>query len=153
MKKPETELGFDPIVSVPMWRREIKMTRWHKIPNRPFCTRSYKTHNMQAVTVLHFMLSDSPHSYTHHRDEAWIGINQWRRVDTIKDDFNKQIMGTPVGCDQLILRKAQLEAEIEQLENAINANVDVPFLLEKYNQNNKWLNLVNDLIENKKCQK
>lgn len=143
MNRIKTKLEFDPM-------SPIVSKLWSKPTKRPFKTRIYALLNMQVVTVLSFPTNEG---FTHHRDEAWIGIKQWRRVDTIKDDFNKQIMGTPVGCDQLILRKAQLEAEIEQLENAINANVDVPFLLEKYNQNNKWLNLVNDLIENKKCQK
>jgi hypothetical protein len=141
--KPSLSNNFDPMAP-------IVSKLWDKPTKRPFKTRIYALLDMQAITVLNFTTDKG---LTFHRDEAWIGIRQWRRPDTIKDDFNKQIMGDPIGCDQLILRKAQLEAEIEQLENAMEANVDIPFLVEKYNQNNKWLNLVNDLIENKKCRK
>jgi hypothetical protein len=137
--------NFDPI-------KPLVKKLWSAKNDRPFKTRTYSAMNIQAVTVLHFMLSDAPHSYTHHMDESWIGQKQWRRPDNIKENFDKQIMGTPIKCDYLILRKAELEAEIEQLENQIDANEPSFTLSERYNTLNKWLKLVEDLIK-EKCKK
>ena len=148
--KPNPSNNFDPM--------QPTVSRcWSKVSQRPFKTRIYSAMNMQAVTVLHFMITDSPYSYTHHRDEMYIGQKQWKREPQyayveMAEMFDKQIKGTPVKCDYLVLRKAELEAEIEQLENDINANIPSVSLTERYNTVNKWLRLVNDLIE-EKCQK